>query len=362
MSLFNDIASYWMEGALRTFDAMGRGFGSQIESDPAPVTPYEVIYQAGMVSLRHYKPEVRLHATPVVIVYALIKRPFILDLQPDKSVVRSLLSQGFEVYLIDWIPPTEADSWRGFDSYVNEELANAVRAVQIKEGVEQVNVLGYCFGALLSLLYAALHPENVANLLTLTIPFDMGGRELAIYNVMDGMSDSTIDLITKIYGNCPAWMVNMGFTAMAPVHHAFDKYVGLYRNAERDGYAESFELFEHWMQSDVPLAGRIFKELTGSIFKRNELAKGEFKVGDRLVDLSQITCPVLNVVAEHDDVVHPSSSLGMVEKIGSSDKRTMTFPTGHLGAVVSAGALKKLWPQIGGWMAERDVKELRNRN
>ena len=59
MSLFNDIASYWMEGALRTFDAMGRGFGSQIESDPAPVTPYEVIYQAGMVSLRHYKPEVR---------------------------------------------------------------------------------------------------------------------------------------------------------------------------------------------------------------------------------------------------------------------------------------------------------------
>jgi poly[(R)-3-hydroxyalkanoate] polymerase subunit PhaC len=362
VSLFNDIASYWMEGALRTFDAVGRGFGSQVESDPAPVTPYEVTYREGVVSLRHYRPEVRKQATPVLIVYALIKRPFILDLQADKSVVRSLLKQGFEVYLIDWLPPAEGDSWRGFDSYVNEELANAVRAVQIEEGVEQVNVLGYCFGALLSLLYTAFHRENVANLLTLTLPFDMGVREPAFYNVVDGMSESTLELITKVFGNCPAWMVNMGFTAMAPVHHAFDKYVGLYRNAERDGYADMFELFEHWMHSDVPLAGRIFKEMTFDIFKRNALANGEFRVGERLVDLSNITCPVLNIVAEHDDVVHPNSSLGMMEKIGSADKRTITYPTGHLGAVVSTGAIKKLWPQIGAWMAERDVKDSENRN
>lgn len=362
MSLFNEIANYWMEGALRTFDAIGRGFGSQTEADPAPLTPYEVIYRAGMVSLRHYRPGERKHATPVVIVYALIKRPFILDLQPDKSVVRSLLNQGFEVYLIDWIPPGPGDEWRGFDSYVNEELANAVRAVQIEEGVEQVNVLGYCFGALLSLLYTALHRENVANLVTLTIPFDMSVRELSIYNMMDGMSESAIDLITQVYGNCPAWLVNMGFTAMAPVHHAFDKYVGRYRNAERDGYAEMFELFERWMQSDVPLAGRIFKELTNDIFKRNLLVKGEFKVGERLVDLKAINCPVLNVVAEHDDVVHPSSSLSLEDRLTSGDKRTITFPTGHLGAVVSAGAMKKLWPTIAGWMGERDARQTANRN
>lgn len=362
MSLFNDIAGFWMEGALRTFDAIGRGYGSQVESDPAPLTPYEITYRAGVVSLRHYRPEVRRHATPVVIVYALIKRPFILDLQADKSVIRTLLDQGFEVYLIDWIPPGAGDEWRGFDSYVNEELANAVRAVQIEEGVEQVNVLGYCFGALLSLIYTALHRENVANLVTLTIPFDMSVRELSVYNMMDGMSESAIEMILQIYGNCPAWLVNMGFTAMAPVHHAFDKYVGRYRNAERDGYAEMFELFEHWMQSDVPLAGRIFKEMTGDLFKRNLLVKGEFKVGDRLVDLGQIDCPVLNVVAEHDDVVHPSSSIGLEAKLSVADKRTMTFPTGHLGAVVSAGAMKKLWPAISSWMAERDGKQAANRN
>jgi polyhydroxyalkanoate synthase len=338
---------------MRSIEAFGRGYGSP-ETDPAPVTPYDVVYEGGKVSLRHYKPETRLHNTPILLVYALIKRPYILDLQPGKSVVQSLLGQGFEVYLIDWLPPAREDAWRGFDAYVNEDLANAMRAVQIAEGVEQVNLMGYCFGALLALLYAAIHPRNVKNLITLTIPFDMGVRDLAIYNLMDSMTDVTVDLITRVYGNCPAWLVNGGFTAMAPVHHALDKYVGLYRNSEREGFAEMFGLFESWMSSDVPLAGRIFKELVIGIFKRNELVKGQFVVGGKTVDLRNITFPLLNVVAESDDVVHPKSSLGLPDHVPSKDKRNIAFPTGHLGAVVGAAAIAKLWPQVGAWMAARD--------
>jgi polyhydroxyalkanoate synthase len=354
VSLFNEVAGYWFEGAVRTLDAIGRGFGSQVSADPAPVTPYDVVYEGGKVSLRHYRAQNRIHATPIVLVYALIKRPFVMDLQAGKSVVESLLKQGFDVYLTDWIPPTREDAWRGFDAYVNQDLANAVRAVQIEENVEQVHLLGYCFGALLSLIYTALHPENVKNLVTLAVPFDMGVRELSIYHLMDQVDDSAVEMITKIYGNCPAWMVNMGFTAMSPVHHALDKYVGLYRNAERDGYAEMFDLFERWMSSDVPLAGQIFREMTGDIFKRNLLAKGEMKIADRPVDLRNITCPLLNVVADLDDVVHPRSSLPLPEKVGSADSRNLTFPTGHIGAVVSVGAIKKLWPQVGEWLADRE--------
>jgi poly[(R)-3-hydroxyalkanoate] polymerase subunit PhaC len=353
VSLFSEIANYWVEGTLRTFEAVSRGFGSP-SSDPPPVTPYEVIYESGKVSLRHYQPAQRRHRTPLIVVYALIKRPYILDLLPGKSVVENLLNQGFEVYLVDWLPPGAKDTWRGFDAYVNHDLADAVRAVQIAEDSEQVTVLGYCFGALLSLVYTALHQRNVKNLVTLTLPLDMGVRELPVYNLVDRMSDSAIELITKIYGNCPAWMINSGFTAMSPVHHAFDKYVGLYRNAERDGYAEMFELFERWMHSDVPLAGQIFREMMGDIFKRNLLVNGGFNVGGKAVEVGEVDCPVLNVVAEYDDVVHPRSSLPLPDLVGSTDKLNLTFPTGHIGAVVSAGSHKKLWPQIGAWMAERD--------
>jgi polyhydroxyalkanoate synthase subunit PhaC len=354
MPLLNDIAGYWLEGTIRTLEAFGQGFGSPA-TDPPPITPYNVVYQGGKVSLRHYAAPQRRHATPILIVYALIKRPYILDLQPGKSVVQSLLAQGFEVYLIDWLPPNRDDTKLGFDGYVNAELANAVGAVKAAEQVDQVDLLGYCFGGLLALLHTALHPTNVKNLVTLTIPFDMSVRELPIYNLVDAMSDIAVDLITKIYGNCPAWMVNANFLSMAPMHHAFDKYVGLYRNAQREGYAPMFDLFERWMMSDVPLAGETFRELVTQLFKRNALAKGEFKIGGQTVDLHRIACPLLNVVAEHDDVVHPASSLGLPEFVASRDKRNLTFPTGHLGAVVSGSAMTQLWPQVGNWLAQREV-------
>jgi len=353
MPLLNEVAGYWMQGALRTLEAFGRGYGSPA-TDPPPTTPYDVVYEGGMLRLRHYRPLQRRHRTPLLIVYALIKRPFILDLQAGKSVIENLLQQGFEVYLTDWLPPARADSWRGFDAYVNGDLADAVRVVQLTEEVEEVNLMGYCLGALLTLLYSALHRENVKNLVTLALPFDMGVRDLPFYKLVDFVSDDAIELMTRIYGNCPAWIINGGFNLMAPVHHVLDKYVGLYRNTRREGYAEMFDLFERWMTSDMPLAGQVYRELCQLIFKRNALVKGEFKLADDKVDLRRVTCPVLNVVAEQDDVVHPRSSIGLLDHVGSQDKCNLLFPTGHIGAVVSAPAIGKLWPQVGGWLAERD--------
>jgi polyhydroxyalkanoate synthase subunit PhaC len=353
MPLLSEVAGFWMEGAMRALEAFGQGYGSP-QTDPPAATPYQVVYEGGMLRLRHYRAVERRHHTPLLIVYALIKRPFILDLQPGKSVVESLVQQGFEVYLTDWLPPARKDSWRGFDAYVNSDIADAVRVLQIREGVEQVNLMGYCLGALLTLLYSSLHPHNVKNLITLTAPFDMGVRDLPFYNLVDFVSDDAVELVTRIYGNCPAWMVNGGFNLMAPIHHAVDKYVERYRNGMRQGYAEMFDLFEHWMRSDMPLAGQVYREMHSLIFKRNALKKGDLKVGDELVHLNRITCPLLNVVAEHDDVVHPRSSLGLLEHVGSEDKFNLSFPTGHIGAVVSAGAIAKLWPQAGQWLAERD--------
>jgi polyhydroxyalkanoate synthase subunit PhaC len=346
------ISGFWLEGAVRTLEGLSRGFSSTT-SDPPPVTPYRVVFETGKLRLRHYAAAGRCHRTPILLVYALVKRPFVLDMQKGRSVVEFLTRAGFDVFLTDWIPPTAADTWRGFDAYVNGDLKAATRTVRALTGAEEVTMLGYCFGALLALAYTALNPGGVRNLITATVPFDMNVRELPIYNLVDRMSDEAIELIASIYGNCPAWMVQTFFTAMAPAHHALGKYVGLYRNAKRDGYAESFDLFERWMNSEVPLAGRIFKETTRAIFKRNQLARGEFEVGPRVVDLENITCPLLNVIAEFDDVVHPRSSLPLIDHVASRDRRNLTFSTGHVGAMVSGSAIKGLWPQVGAWLTER---------
>ena len=354
MSVISEVAGYWANGALRSLNAFRNGYGAP-ENDPPAVTPYTVIYEGGKVSLRYYaaRGEVR-HHTPMLLVYALIKRPFILDLQRGRSVIESLTNQGFDVYFIDWIPPDASDTWRGFEAYVNGDVANAVRAVQIHSGIERINLLGYCFGGLLSLMYTALHQRNIKNLVTMTIPLDMSVRDLPIMNFVDVMDPAMTETITKIYGNCPAWMMNSWFTAMNPTHHLIDKYVGAYKNASRENYAETFELFEKWMQSDVPLAGQIFRELSNELSRENKLFRNLMTIGEELVDFKKVECPLLNMIADFDDVVAPNASKALPELVGSSDKRNLNFSTGHIGAAVSAPALKKLWPEIGKWLAERD--------
>ncbi len=352
MSAISAIASNWMEGTLRTLDAFRTGFGAAMD-DPAPTTPSSIVYESGLVRLRHYEARGTAHRVPLLLIYSLIKRPFILDLQPGRSVVEQLVNKGFDVYLIDWIPPRQSDKWRGFDAYVNQDIANAVRAIQIHSNVEQVSVLGYCFGALLALTYTALHGKNVKNLVTLTIPLDSSVRQLPIEHLAAAMSAQSARTIVETYGNAPAWMMFSFFNSLAPTHHLLDKFVGAYRSSSRPGYSEMFKLFERWLHSDVPMAGEIFLE-TSEMTRNNSLMQGTMKIGKAMVDLKRIVTPLLNVIGDRDDIVNPRSSEPLPEMVSSTDKQNLHFPTGHMGAAVSSSALQKLWPQITAWLAARD--------
>jgi len=331
-SFINHLPQYWTEGALRSLEGFRNGLTEPfpLREDPPSVTPYEVIAAAGKMRLRYYRATGQSQPISLLLVCPLIKRPYILDLVPDKSVVQSLVGQGIDLYLTDWIPPTRSDSWRGFDAYVNGDLDNAVRAVQLHAGVEQVPLLGYCFGGLLTTIYTALHPEKIASLITLTLLLDLSTREIPLFGLLDKLRPKTLDLVTAPYGNCPAWFIKAGFNAMSPVHHDLDKYVALYRNKDKEGYAEMFALFEWWMNSDVPLAGQIFCETLQGIFQQNLLMQNRLQVGGKRVALMQISCPVVNVIGEYDDVVHSTSSLPLPELISSADKANLLFPTGHI--------------------------------
>ena len=384
LSLLSHLQQSWLDRAICTLEGLRRGLSEPYpcEEDPPSVTPYQIIYEGGKVRLRHYRAVGKPLATPLLMVYALIKRPFILDLQPGRSVVEGLTQQGVEVYLIDWIPPTRADSWRGFDAYVNRDLVNAVRVVQCRAGVKRVSLLGYCLGGLLTTIYAALYPETVKTFITLALPLDMSVREIPLYALVDKLSPETIDLIISTYGNYPTWLIKAGFDVLSPVrlslplylllelreqeiltralpplpltYYTFAPYTGLDRNKDRQSYEELFALFERWMNSDVPLAGQIFREVTQEIFQQNLLAQGRLRVGERPVNLQHITCPVLNILGEYDRVAHPQSSLPLTELVGSRDKQNLVFPRGHVGLVLSRAAHQELWPQVGTWLQERD--------
>ncbi len=352
VAVINELGRYWLDGAFQAAEGVLRTLRDRypIEDEPNGATAFEVVYQSEILKLRYYRAHGAAYRTPLVVVYALIKRPFILDLLPGRSVIETLTRCGFDVYLTDWIPPTREDSWRGFDDYVNCELHDAVRAVQRRTGAPRVNMLGYCFGGVLALMWTALYPETVKNLVTLATPVDARVPNSPLFKVAGHLSETVAPLI-EMYGNCPGWFINACFKSMAPVHHALSKYVDLYRNRSGAGYAEMFQLFERWMDSDVPMAGAIFGEVTEQLFRRNLLVRSEFRVGGARVELKNITCPLLNVIGEYDDVVPPRSSLVLGEAVGSREASNLSYPAGHVGTAVSGGAQRKLWPQVAQWLA-----------
>lgn len=354
--LISELSRYWIDGAFRIAHGTLRGLSDPypVHEDPAGASDYDVIHQGDLMRLRYYPAQGRPKATPVVLVYALIKRPFILDLMPGRSVVESLTRQGFEVYMTDWVPPGRKDNWRGFDDYVNCELYDAVNAVTRHAGVQQVNMLGYCFGGLLSVIWTALYPDAIKNLVTLATPIDAAVDGNPLYTLAARLPDQVLDSILELHGNCPASLINGWFTAMAPVHHALTKYLDLHKNKHGIGYTEMFARFERWMNSDVPLAGGIFREMVEQVFRANRLVNSGFRIGSGKIDLKQITCPLLNIIATYDDVVPAGASLPLLDLTDTLGGRNLMFPAGHIGSTVSSSAHKKLWPEVGAWLAERD--------
>jgi polyhydroxyalkanoate synthase subunit PhaC len=312
-------------------------------------TRSRIAYEGGKLRLLHYTPGGPAYRTPILFVYALIKRASILDLAPGRSVVQSLVRRGFHVYLTDWIPPIDTDSGRGLDAYVNEDLASVVRVVTKERGTKQISIIGYCQGALLGIIYAALHPRQVRNIVALTMPLEMSA---AAALVPGWLSAQTVELISGLYGNCPAWIFSV-FSSMRLVAR-----LAQFREeiCGSDGRSEVFERFLDWMHSDVPLAGRVFREVAIEIFGENRLVRGELLVGDKAVELSRITCPLLNVIARFDELVPPRACEPLTNLVGSRDKLTMVFPSTHIGVAAGIAAHEKLWPAVGQWLSERDTR------
>jgi polyhydroxyalkanoate synthase subunit PhaC len=327
---------------------------SHATDDFTPCRASRIAYEGGKLRLRHYAPVEPAYSTPILLVYALIKRAFILDLAPGRSVVQSLAQQGFHVYLTDWLAPARGDSWRGLDNYVNEDLASAVHVVQAERGTSQVSIIGYCQGALLGAIYAALHPMLVRNLVALAVPLEMSA---AATLVPVWLSDQAVELVTALYGNCPAWVFSALSSARLMARMA--EFRVEIRGSENRSAA--FDQFLHWMNSDVPLAGRLCREVVIEVFGRNRLVRGDLSVGGKPVNLKRITSPLLNVLGRFDELVPPRAGEPLMQLVGSDDKQTIVFPSSHVGMAAGLAAHQELWPAIGQWLASRDSAPPRRR-
>ena len=314
-------------------------------------TPSEVVYTENKLELLHYEPLTETqHEVPVLVVYALINRPFVLDLQPDRSVVRRLLEAGHDVYLVDWGEPSRLDASLGIYDYVERYIDNCVDVVRDRSGQDAINVLGYCMGGTLSTIYAALHPEKVETLGLMAT----GLRFEDTAGVLERWGDAAYydpRTVTDAFGTVPAEFLAAGFALMDPVANYLSKYVHLYDRLENEDFVENFARMERWLSDGVDVAGEVYAQFLEEIYQENRLYRNELEVGGEHVDVTNLDMPILQIVGEYDNLVPTEASLTF-DDVVPADVTVIEYPTGHVGLSMSEAVHRDVWPEVAEWFFE----------
>jgi len=320
----------------------------EIDGEPTEKFP---IFKEDKMTVYHYKQtSENVCPVPLLICYALVNRQYMMDLQPDRSLIKNLLNLGMDIYIIDWGYPGKMDRFIQFDDYIDTYLSDAVDFVRKATGVSAINLLGVCQGGTMSAVFTALRPKKVRNLVLMVAPFDFSGDDgllnvWARYLIVDLMEDSL--------GNIPGDLLNVGFLMLKPFSLMMDKYVNFLESIDNPKNVESFLRMERWIFDSPDQAGASFTKFVRDLYQGNKLIKGEFEINGRKVDLKNIIQPILNIYAEQDHLVPPSSTKPLAQYVGSRDVTTTAFPVGHIGIYVSSKTQKDLPPLVADWLWKR---------
>jgi polyhydroxyalkanoate synthase len=323
-------------------------------------TPKEVIWTLNKTRLYRYIPIVpaeQRHPVPLLLVFALMNRPSILDLRPGNSFVESMVSKGYDVYLLDWGIPGPEDKNLKFDDYVLDYLTRAIRKMKSVSGSETFSLLGWCIGAILATLYAALRPDDgLKNLILLTAPLDFTDRTCGSFIRWIDEKYFDVDKLVATLGNMPGEMLDYGAKSLKPVENWVGNYVRLWDNIDDPKIVESWHAMNTWVTDLTPMAGASFAQLIKDLFRGNKLMKGTLVIRGERVDLVNITANLLNIVANADHIVPPGQTVGVMDRVGSTDKELLQLPGGHIGLMAGSGAVKHTWPKLDAWLGVRSGK------
>jgi len=316
------------------------------------VSAREVIYKEDKLTLYRYRREssAPVSTVPLLIVYALVNRPYMTDIQEDRSTIRNLMAAGQDVYLIDWGYPDGTDRWLTLDDYINGYVDRCVDIIRQKHQLEQINLLGICQGGAFSLCYTALHQDKVKNLVTMVTPVDFKTPD----NLLSAWVEQVdVDQLVDTMGNVPGELLNWTFLSLKPFSLTGQKYVNMIDIIEDEDKLKNFLRMEKWIFDSPDQAGETFRQFVKGFFQENGLIEGTINLGGERVDLSRITCPIFNVYGEQDHLVPPDASRALKGKTASKDYSEFAFAGGHIGIYVSGKAQKTIPPAIGAWLDAR---------
>lgn len=349
-----------MQAAVQQFveQAVARGRKSveiaNAPAQPVGLTPKEVLYTRGTLRLYHYHPQCdEVYRTPVLLVMATTNKAFIFDLAPGRSMVEYMLQQGFDVYVIDWEAPTWAERNLTLKDYTQDFIPTCIEKVQEDSGEEKINLMGYCMGGVLSLIYAATNPDGpVRNLVCITTPVD--NSQTGITRIWNDPKYFDVDYLVDTVGILSAESVTQMFEMQRPAQRIAGQ-LRLWEQMLDEDFVDNYRAFNRWGEETLPLAGEYVRETTKELQWGNKLFTGELMVDGKQANLANITVPLLSCVAEHDHLAPRGSTEPLLRLVSSEDKEEILQKGGHVSLIAGPNAPRRMWPKLCHWLAHRST-------
>lgn len=326
------------------------------------VSPRRLVWSRGKSRLYRYEPTDRVrHSVPLVLVYALILRPYILDLVPGRSLVEYLVEQGFDVYLLDWGVPDVDDRGVGIDDYVLDLLPEAVEEVLKRSSADQVTLVGHCQGGTMSAIYAALSPSGaVRNLVLLAAPVDFSPTQpglLGAWTWLTRQRAAVPSLLAEAAGEAPAHLPAVALRAATRALAATPGVTPML-GALRDALVADEELrawlgAATWVDDAIPLARRGARQWLRDFYRDNLLVQGALTLRGRQVLLSRIDASVLAIAGTRDWITPLAQARPLPQLVGSEDASSLLVDAGHVGLIVGPTARSRTWQPLARWLGER---------
>lgn len=316
-------------------------------------TPKELVWTRNKTKLYRYISESpKKHKIPLLLVYALINKPYVLDLTKGGSLVEYLVNRGFDVYLLDWGEPGFEDRNMKLDDYIMDYIPRAVRKVLRKSNVDEVSILGYCMGGTMTSIFAALHPElPIRNLIFMTSPFDF--KNTGAYGAMLDERFFNIDKVVDTLGVIPPEMIDFGNKMINPMATNYGPFISLYERADNENFIKSFKLLQKWLNDGIQFPGEAYRQWIRDFYQNNKLIKGEMVIRGKKVNLENIKANVLNLAGKNDLIAQPHQVEALMNAISSKDKEYKCLPVGHTSITFGSQAAKITYPTIADWLEER---------
>lgn len=329
-------------------------FTEVLTTDADPIvgqTPREIVWTKNKATLYRYQPnKPKTHKVPILMVYALINKAYILDLYPGNSLIEHLTNQGHDVYLLDWGTAGYEDRHMKLEDYIVDYMPRAAKKVLKHSGADELTMFGYCMGGTMTAIFTALYNDilPIRNLVLMTTPIDFA--DAGMYTNWLNKETFQLDKLVDTLGNIPFEMIDYGNKLLSPVSNSIGSYVSLADRIDNDNAVLTWKLMQKWLNDGVPFPGESYRQWIRDFYQENKLVNDELEIRGQKVLLSNIKANLLNICAMRDNIVQPEQIAALNRKVSSPINVLHEVQTGHVSVTTGRRAVTEIHPYIEQWI------------